>query len=261
MKWLGRRFKDDPGVIVLSVLSPAIVYFGMWRKVTSYWPYSLVGFEKLLPCNLTQEALPKVTEGSRLLFSKVSDIQAKALGDTVSWGLLAVFFLVGTFVVYTLGRAVSSGDFVNIAVLRGSKGRALLEYLKVFALYSLYFSVTLASLLTFMFKVYAVDVKARGLISLLVAMFGTALWGVAVSLMAISLFRDSSSALIALFGVILGVMMGGKIAEVLLPYYNLFLWILSDFKVTLSSYSLAGITLNALFIAGAYLMFERRDFG
>ncbi|MDV3103996.1 hypothetical protein [Thermococcus waiotapuensis] len=261
MKWLGRRLKNDRGVVALSVLSPMIVYFGMWRKVTSYWPTNLEGFERLLPCNLTQQALPKITEGSQLLFSRVSDAQAKALGETLIWGLLAVFFLAGTFVVYTLGRAVSSEDFINIAVLRGSKGGALLEYLKVFVLYSLYISVTLAPLLAFMFKAYAVDIHARGLVSLLVVIFGVALWGVAVALLTISLLRDSPSAIISLFGIILGVMAGGKIAEVLLPYHSLFIWILSDFKIALSPYSSAGILLNPLFIAGAYFIFERRDFG
>ena len=261
MRWLGRRFKEDPGVVIISILSPAIVYFGMWHRIISYWPSGFVGFEKLLPCNESQTALSQMTKNSQLFFSKVNNVQAKALVETVNWGLLAVFFLAGTFVVYTLGRAVSSGDIINIITLRGSKGGALFEYLKVFILYSLYLSIVLNPFLMFMFRVYALDIGLRGAVALFVSMLGTALWGVAVALITLSISKDPGSALIALFGGILASTMGGKVSELLLPYYNLFFLILSDFKGHLSLYSEAGLILNALFIAGAYFIFERRDFG
>lgn len=51
-----------------------------------------------------------------------------------------------------------------------------------------------------------------------------------MALIAISVFRTPSSALLFLFGVILAVMRGGKVSELLVPHYSLFFWILSDFK-------------------------------
>lgn len=57
MRWLGKRLTSDPGVVFLMLLSPALIYYGMWKKATSYWPSGLAGSLRLVPYNTT-EGLP-----------------------------------------------------------------------------------------------------------------------------------------------------------------------------------------------------------
>ncbi|ASJ01832.1 hypothetical protein A3L09_00430 [Thermococcus profundus] len=261
MKWLGSRLREDSGVILLIILTPSIVYLLMWNKITSYSPSGLASFEKIVPCNLSQDLLSRFSSDSALLFSKLSEVQLKAFSETLQWGLLAVFFLTGTFAVYTFGRALSSGDIVNVVVLAGSRGRALIEYSKVLIVYSAYLSVVLAPLLKFMFSTYTVDPGTRGVAALVVVLFSAALWGVAVAMFALSLLRDHASAILALVGVVLLSMTEKNVGQLFMPYNNVFFWIFLDFKTRLSPYALSGTILLPLLLIGAYVVFERRDLG
>jgi hypothetical protein len=163
MRWLGSRLRVDPDVILLVLLTPSLVYLLMWDKITSYHPTGLASFERLTICNSSQDSIvSKFSSDSVLMFSKLAEVQLNAFSETLQFGLLAMFFLTGTFTVYTFGRALSSGDIVNVVVLAGSTGRALVKYLKVLVIYSTYLALVLAPILKFMFSTYAVDPGTRG---------------------------------------------------------------------------------------------------
>ncbi|WP_148258694.1 hypothetical protein [Thermococcus sp. AM4] len=126
MKWLGRRLTSDLGVILLMILSPALVYYGMWRTISSSWPLDISSNERLVPCGNTN--IPEnVISSANAFFTKLSSLQEGAFSSALHWGLFAVFFLSGAFVVYSFGRAISTGDIINIIPLLGSKGGPLLS--------------------------------------------------------------------------------------------------------------------------------------
>jgi hypothetical protein len=259
MKWLGSRLRTDPGTALLVLISPTLIYLLMWNKIKSYHPTGLVSFERLTVCN--SSVVSKFSSDSALMFSKLAEVQMKAFSETLQFGLLAVFFLTGTFAVYTFGRALSSGDIVNAVVLAGSKGRALIEYLKVSVLYSAYLTLVLTPILKFMLSTYAVDPGTNGAAALMVALFGSSLWGVSVAMFTLSILRDHASALLALVGILFLSMGGEKVGGLLMPYGSIFFWILSNFRGHLPIYSLIGVILLPSLLIGAYRVFERRDLG
>ncbi|AJC72724.1 hypothetical protein X802_05605 [Thermococcus guaymasensis DSM 11113] len=260
MRWLGKRLTSDPGTILLVVLSPALAYYGMWRKASSYWPAGLNSHEKLVPCGNT--TLPRdVLSHANEFFSKLSSLQGAAFSETLHWGLFAVFFLSGAFVAYSFGRALSTGDVINVIPLLGSKGRTFIEYFKVSLLYALFLSGTLAFSSGLIFETYSFSVEPKLVISVFLAFFGSALWGISLALLTLSLLREHASALLSLIGVVLLASSGGNTGAVLMPYDQVFLWVFSGFRTSPSKYAVLGVVLSVLSLVAAYLIFERRDIG